>query len=82
MAVSHEVGALGMFLDITGHCMDKKCASSSTSRSKTPVGRGAGHGTTLGGSRDGAHQIRAQTREHTNPQLEIVNGGQPQVASP
>ncbi|MCE5167673.1 hypothetical protein HAX54_015851 [Datura stramonium] len=57
--------------------MAKKRASSSASRSKAPVGWGAGNGTTLGGSRVGAHQIRDQTRARANPQLEIVNGGQP-----
>ncbi|MCD7470794.1 hypothetical protein HAX54_010913, partial [Datura stramonium] len=52
----------------------KKHASSSTSQSKAPVGRGAGHGTIPGGRRTGAHQTRAQTRAHANPQPEIVNG--------
>ncbi|MCE3050054.1 hypothetical protein HAX54_046383 [Datura stramonium] len=72
MIVSHEVGAV----------MAKKCSSSSASRSKAPVGRGAGHGTTPGGSRAGAHQIRAQTRAHANPQPEVVNGSQSQVTAP
>ncbi|MCD7456348.1 hypothetical protein HAX54_031390, partial [Datura stramonium] len=58
----------------------KKCASPSASQSKAPVGRGAGRGTTLSGSRAGAHQTRAKTSEHCNPQPEIVNGRQPRVA--
>ncbi|MCE3215717.1 hypothetical protein HAX54_003272 [Datura stramonium] len=62
--------------------MDKKRASSSASRSKTPVGRGARHGTTPSGSRVGAHQTRAQTRAQDNPQPEILNEGQPQVSAP
>ncbi|MCD7453935.1 hypothetical protein HAX54_022691 [Datura stramonium] len=35
-----------------------------------------------GGSRAGAHQTRAQTRAHANPQPEIMNGVQPRVAAP
>ncbi|MCD7459703.1 hypothetical protein HAX54_041681, partial [Datura stramonium] len=54
--------------------MAKKCASSSSSRSKAPVGRGAGHGTTSSCSRSTAHQTRAQTRAPNNPQPEIANG--------
>ncbi|MCD9645890.1 hypothetical protein HAX54_035209, partial [Datura stramonium] len=37
-----------------------------------PVERGAGHGTTPGGSRVRAHQTRAQTRPQANPQPEII----------
>ncbi|MCD7472226.1 hypothetical protein HAX54_013247, partial [Datura stramonium] len=58
----------------------KKHTFSSASRSKELVGWGAGHGTTPGGSRAGAHQTRAQTRAHANPQLEIVNGRKPRVS--
>ncbi|MCE5167057.1 hypothetical protein HAX54_035334, partial [Datura stramonium] len=43
---------------------------------------GCGHGSTAGGSRVGAHQSRAQTRAQAHPQPEIVNGGQPRVATP
>ncbi|MCE5165757.1 hypothetical protein HAX54_012089, partial [Datura stramonium] len=61
--------------------MAKKRPSSSASRSKAPFVQGEGHGTTPGGSRDGAHQTRAQTREQANLQLEVVNVSQPQVAT-
>ncbi|MCE0480822.1 hypothetical protein HAX54_037968 [Datura stramonium] len=61
--------------------MAKKHASSSASRSKAPVGWGAGHGTTPGGSRAGAHQTKAQTREQANPQPEVLNESQPRVAT-
>ncbi|MCE2055200.1 hypothetical protein HAX54_042171 [Datura stramonium] len=62
--------------------MAKKCASSSASRSKAPIGRGVGHGTNPGGSRSGAHQTRAQTRGLANPQPEVGNGSHPRVAAP
>ncbi|MCE5166305.1 hypothetical protein HAX54_017218 [Datura stramonium] len=62
--------------------MAKKRTSSFASRSKAPVGWGVGHGTTAGGSRAGAHQTRAQTRAHENPQPEVVNGSHPRVATP
>ncbi|MCD7470703.1 hypothetical protein HAX54_010728 [Datura stramonium] len=81
MAVSHETGASGMFLDIIGHCV---CVLTILSivYAIAPVGRGAGHDTTPGGSRVGTYQTRAQTRAQTNPQPEVVNGGQPRVAAP
>ncbi|MCD7465760.1 hypothetical protein HAX54_001862 [Datura stramonium] len=64
-----------------GHCMAKKHASLSASRSKAPVGRSAGRGTTCGGSQAGPHQTRAQTRTQADPQPEVVNGGQPRFVA-
>ncbi|MCD7469016.1 hypothetical protein HAX54_007631 [Datura stramonium] len=70
------------------HWMAKKSASSSTSRSKAPVGHSAGRGTTRGGSQDGAYQCsghdnqtRAQAKAQADPQPEVVNGGHPQVVA-
>ncbi|MCE5166955.1 hypothetical protein HAX54_031104, partial [Datura stramonium] len=48
--------------------MSKKRASSSASRSKAPIGRSAGRGTTCGGLKK-------------IPQSDDVNGGQPQVVA-
>ncbi|MCD9638108.1 hypothetical protein HAX54_021818 [Datura stramonium] len=62
--------------------MAKKHVCSSASQSKAPVAWGAGHGTTLGGSRTRAHPTRAQTRTQANPQPEIVNAIQPRFATP
>ncbi|MCD9646513.1 hypothetical protein HAX54_036400 [Datura stramonium] len=57
--------------------MAKKHASSSASRLKAPVEHSARRCTTRGGGQAGAHQTRAQT----DPQLEIVYGGQPRVVA-
>ncbi|XP_060216763.1 uncharacterized protein LOC132644204 [Lycium barbarum] len=54
--------------------MAKKRASSSAKR-------GAGQSATRGGRQASAHQTRAQTRTQATPQPEVVNGGQPRVAS-
>ncbi|XP_059302013.1 uncharacterized protein LOC132053936 [Lycium ferocissimum] len=54
--------------------MAKKHASSSAKR-------GAGQSATRGGRQASAHQTRAQTRTQATPQPEVVNGGQPRVAS-
>ncbi|MCD7473487.1 hypothetical protein HAX54_015388 [Datura stramonium] len=61
--------------------MGKKHASSCSIRSKEPVGRGTGYGTTPGDSRAGTYQKRDQNRKQANPQPEVVNGSQPQVAA-
>ncbi|MCD7460594.1 hypothetical protein HAX54_043871 [Datura stramonium] len=46
-------------------------------RTKIPVGRSAGRGTTRDGSQAGAYQTRAQVDSHP----EIVNGDQPRVVA-
>ncbi|MCE3050322.1 hypothetical protein HAX54_046898 [Datura stramonium] len=90
--MSHEVRALGMFLDITGHCVCfltvlgivwiRNIHLHLLVDQRHQLDEVWGMVLPPSGSRAGACQTRAKTRAHANPQPEIVNRGQPQVASP